>query len=367
MKKAVCILLMMAIFLTCCTIGVSASCTISDELLEQMEAAKDKDIIRVNIWVNSIGMDENQLHHQAMTDAGFKIWEFDKLTSDQMSRYILARRSIESSLEQESCQRFIDSFGLDEEAIHYTVATCINADLTQAQIEEAAAHRLVNAVYFDSQNELPTEAPTEYSPLDGELYKARLKEFYQLDDFSSTPPYTDGLMTYRELYYHHDRDGEIDWALIYCFCNYCSPMEVTAIIGNRVVHSSDWQIPFQTGYGVYDVKNDRFYDAKSLQAVQLDGFSKVTDEINLTAEMAKMEGLIGDFDRDNDISIIDVTLIQRCEVKIRDYPEDDSFYVTDDFGKKARYYSDFNRDDERDVLDATCIQRYLAGLPYPIG
>ena len=91
------------------------------------------------------------------------------------------------------------------------------------------------------------------------------------------------------------------------------------------------------------------------------------DEINLTAEMVKMEGLIGDLDRDDEISIIDVTLIQRCEVKIREYPEDDSFYVTDDFGKKERYYSDFNRDYERDVLDATCIQRYLVGLPYPIG
>lgn len=163
MKKAVCILLTLAVILTCCAVGISARCTISDELQQQMNAISDDETIRVNIWVNSITMDESELHQQAMTNAGFQIWEFDKLTSAQMSRYILERRKIESSLEEQACETFIKKFGLDEGNVHYTIATCINADLTKEQIESAVTYAEVNAVYYDPLTELPTEAPSETS------------------------------------------------------------------------------------------------------------------------------------------------------------------------------------------------------------
>ncbi|MBQ3265413.1 MAG: dockerin type I repeat-containing protein [Ruminococcus sp.] len=198
----------------------------------------------------------------------------------------------------------------------------------------------------------PTEPNQPTEPSQGQLYKERLKAFYNLDDCDYSTG-QDGLVYYKELYYHQDKNGETDWALVNCSCNYGSPMPVTAIIGSRVIETSNWEKPFQTGYGVYDVKNDKFVDAVYTDPAQYDGFTKVTKEV-LTGGR-----LLGDLDGDNDISIIDATIIQRCEAKIRSYPEDDAFYLTADFGATVHYYSDFDRDGERDVTDATKLQRYL--------
>ena len=69
---------------------------------------------------------------------------------------------------------------------------------------------------------------------------------------------------------------------------------------------------------------------------------------------------------------MDVTIIQRCDAEISEYPATDLIdpynNINPYFDKtKLTYYSDFNRDKERDILDATCIQRYLSDLPYQVG
>ena len=343
MKKAVCIILALAVLMTCCAIGVSAKCTISDELRGQMDAAADDVTIRVNIWVNSVTMTEDELHQRAMTDAGFKIWEFDKLTSAQMNQYISARRNIESSLEQESCQRFIESFGLEEESINYTIATCINANLTKAQIEAAMNHSLVNAIYYDSQGELPNVAPTE----SGSSYRSKFEDYCDRQFFGAE------VLRYKELYQHKDKNGETDWVLINGFTNGEYPAPLNAIIGNRVIMLGSCGIPFDSGYGVYDVKNDTFVDAQSAARGGYDGFVKVFDELGGGR-------LIGDLDGDDKLTIIDVTIFQRCEAKIRDYPADDEIKVDDGLWRyPVKYYTDFDRDGKRTILDATRLQRHL--------
>lgn len=344
MKKAVCILLTLAILMICCAVGVSAKCTISDDLRTQMEAAADDSAIRVNIWVNSITMTESELHHQAMTNAGFKIWEFDKLTSAQMAQYISARRSIESSLEQESCQRFIDSFGLEEERINYTIATCINANLTKSQIETAMDHSLVNAIYYDSQEELPTEVPVSSS------YRSKFEDYcdQHFNDFE--------VLRYKELYRHKDKNGETDWVLINGTTNMEYPAPLNTIIGNRVILLGSCGVPFDSGYGVYDVKNDTFVDAQSASRKGYDGFVKVFDELGGGR-------LLGDLDGDDQLTIIDATVMQRCQVGVRDYPTDDEIRVDDGlWSYSAKYYSDFDRDGTRSILDVTKLQRYLIDL-----
>lgn len=341
MKKAVCILLTLAILMICCAVGVSAKCTISDDLRTQMEAAADDSAIRVNIWVNSITMTESELHHQAMTNAGFKIWEFDKLTSAQMAQYISARRSIESSLEQESCQRFIDSFGLEKERINYTIATCINANLTKSQIETAMDHSLVNAIYYDSQEELPTEAPVSSS------YRSKFEDYCD-QHFNDVE-----VLRYKELYRHKDKNGETDWVLINGSTNMEYPAPLNTIIGNRVILLGSCGVPFDSGYGVYDVKNDTFVDASKAARGGYDGFVKVFDELGGGR-------LLGDLDGDNRLTIIDATVIQRCLVGVRDYPTDDEIRVDDGlWSYSAKYYSDFDRDGTRSILDVTKLQRYL--------
>ena len=220
----------------------------------------------------------------------------------------------------------------------------------------------------------PTEAPTE--PKD--LYRERLKERYNLSEFDGDW-YTYQLREYQELYYHRDNNGEIDWALIQCYCNIESPIEMTAIVGNRVLHPGTEHYPFSTTYGIYDVKNDKFIDACTSgstlsEAYNYDGFVRAFDEIagsGMGWSIADHDNAgkgrpLGDIDNDLDLSIVDVTMIQRCEAMIAEYPATDELWLTYDYNGE-HYYSDFNLDGSRDIVDATCIQRYLVGMDYPIG
>lgn len=354
MKRIITLLLAVTVLLVFYSVNASAKCTISDELQAQMNVAKENEPIRVNIWVNSITMDENELHRQAMADAGFKIWEFDKLTSEQMSRYILARRSIETALEEESCQSFIDSFELKEECINYTIATCVNANLTKDQIEKAAAHYKVNAIYYDPQEELPIVDPTEHRPLTSSIAEEKFKNLLHEEYGSNYEDYH-----YQEVYCHYDMNNEIDWVLFEGTIRGLGDLYGNAFVGNRLMTQRNSYKPFFGTMGIYSVKYDNVFDAALVDPDYFDDFEKIYNEIGYGE-------LMGDVDRDNEISVIDVTILQRCEANIRCYPDTDRIEVLDETVLDGvKYYSDFNRDGERDILDATCIQRYLVGLPYP--
>ena len=353
MKKVICILLALAVMMSCCVIGVSAKCTIGETLQAKMDAAAEDESIRVSIWIHPIYVSDDELHRQAMADAGFKIWEFDKLTSAEMSRYITARRAIECAMEDLAREQFIQKYSIPDDCINYHLALCINANLTKAQIAQLATCSEVDCIYYDDCLEMefthPTEAPVTVpteptSSKSPYLYRARFEELYGsgYDRFD-----------YRELYYHTDKNGETDWALVYAFIPAAEPIELVTIVGNRVLYPGTMYMPFDACYGIYDVKEDKFIDAGSADANNYDGFLKVFDQID--------DGrLIGDLDRDGDLSVIDVTILQRCEANISDYPDDDTFSLTFEWGK-SRYYSDFDRDGERSILDVTCLQRYLIG------
>ena len=353
MKKAICILLAVVVMMSCSVIGVSAKCTIGETLQARMDAAAEDESIRVSIWIHPIYVSDDEIHRQAMADAGYKIWEFDKLTSAQMSRYIIARRAIECAMEDLVREQFIEKYSIPEDCINYHLALCINADLTKAQILQLATCSEVDCIYYDDSLDMvfthptevsaivPTEALSSASPY---LYQARFEELYGsgYDRFD-----------YQELYYHTDQNNELDWVLVYGMVPMSGPVDFTTIVGNRVLHPGTMYMPFDACYGIYDVKEDKFIDAGSADAKNYDGFLKVFDEID--------DGrLIGDLDRDGDLSVIDVTILQRCEANMREYPDDDTFSLTFEWGK-SRYYSDFDRDGERSILDVTCLQRYLIG------
>lgn len=161
------------------------------------------------------------------------------------------------------------------------------------------------------------------------------------------------LLNYQELYYHKDANGETDWVLLYATSDMEAPAYLNTIIGNRVIMRSSYGIPFDSGYGVYDVKEDTFVDAGSAANKGYKGFAAVFDKIGGGR-------LLGDLDGDDQLSIVDATIIQRCQVNLRDYPADDEITVDDGLWTySAKYYSDFDRDGVRSILDATAIQRYL--------
>lgn len=171
------------------------------------------------------------------------------------------------------------------------------------------------------------------------------------------------VLDYDELYYHRGDDGELDWVLLYAHGGWPDPWYGMGIIGNRVIVSGTYPV-FTFGMGLYDVKKDAFYDLYAMKDYDhYDGLAEAIDRYGKGK-------LLGDLDGDDSITILDATMIQRCEINAADYSESDRINeseLVDDVFKPIHYYSDFNRDGERNILDATCIQRYLIGAPYPIG
>ncbi|MBQ3266030.1 MAG: hypothetical protein IJJ15_08355 [Ruminococcus sp.] len=169
--------------------------------------------------------------------------------------------------------------------------------------------------------------------------------------------WSDFFYLYDEPYEHRDQSGDADWVLIQAETFIAQDVIYEGIIGNRLVIRPTPSYPFESGYGIYDVKQDIFVSLPCNTESNYDGLTKALDEV-VTGR------LLGDLDGDDRITVVDATIAQRCEAKMRDYPEDDEMLYP--YGKIC-YYSDFNRDGERSVLDATCIQRYLVGAAFPIG
>ena len=196
------------------------------------------------------------------------------------------------------------------------------------------------------------------APFDG-------KEYFCLDsfiDYLGTLPYDElrTIDTYEELYYHYAADGQIDYVLINSKCGPAEMLNSLGIIGNRVLIMGAVN-PFSYGMALYDVKTNKFYDlAKMRNYVDYEGLIEAIDRYGYGR-------LIGDMDKDNELTIIDATIIQRCLAGITEYPEDDTIidnsseYFDPSFSQ-LEYYSDFDRNGNRDILDATATQRYLAGL-----
>lgn len=168
------------------------------------------------------------------------------------------------------------------------------------------------------------------------------------------------LTFYEELFTHRNDAGEADWVLIHAYSDIEEPWVACSVFNHRITVDDGWTAPFNACYGLYDYQEDMFFDLTNDYSLydKYTGLSEVIDRFGPGR-------LSGDIDRDNEISIIDATIIQRCLVEIMPFPEDDELppYSNASFLSYApRYYSDFNRDGERTILDATAIQRHLVGL-----
>ena len=344
MKKAVCILLILAVMMTCCVVGASAKCTIPDTLREQMDAVENGKF-KVHIWLYC-PIDKSAVFQQAIKECGYIGGLPLNMTMEEVNAYRAVYNRIVSEQEAAVADSFIAKLGIAEEDIEYRGKhPYVIAFLTEDQIETAASFSEVEGIYYDPMDDQPTVAPTEPAPAESPyLYQARFEE-----QFGAVPDN----FAYHEMYYHHDQNGETDWVLVRASLPAGSPIELVTIVGNRVLSPGTMFMPFDACYGIYDVKEEKFIDAGSADAKNYDGFMKTFDKVD--------DGrLIGDLDRDGDLSVIDVTILQRCEANIMEYPEDDTFSITFEWGK-TRYYSDFDRDGKRSVLDVTRLQRYLIG------
>ena len=161
--------------------------------------------------------------------------------------------------------------------------------------------------------------------------------------------------SYNELYTHYDGE-QPDWVL--CQARHgiwTSPM-ITWLriggIGGRTVINNNWDHPFMSGYGVYDVNADKFYGLEELtedcfmpkytglSADNYDGLTEALAELNIGY-------VTGDANKDNKVDILDAALIQKVA----------SGKANIDFND--RYVLDINSDNTVDILDASIIQKAL--------
>lgn len=321
------------------------------ELQQVISKADKSEQIPVLVWLNTKEYSVDEISEMVREELGAQ-WFLDNwgmnLSIDAVHEYKSVYNRIASELETAENQAFIKRSGLTEEDIVY-VST--KAPMVQLKADQQTIYRLdempeVQSISYDGSK--PFESPTEaFSPKPSNLYKERFVQEY-VNQYNE-------LLRYSEIYYHYGKSGDLDWVLVSCGLNGESPMIYKAVIGNRFIQHNSYASPFSSGYCVYDVKADEFIDVSYGAATYLD-FTHIFDE-------TVTEGrLLGDLDRDNAITVFDVTIIQRCEAEMRDYPEDDyySLYGYEDAPKK--YYSDFNRDGNRDIFDATAIQRYLVNI-----
>ncbi len=253
----------------------------------------------------------------------------------------------------------------------FVVYFCPNADMPEEMIYSydlsgKGAHYGIISVQDVSMWDCLTPLAIPPQPHAGGVYREAFLAAYPDRDTT--------YLDYEELYTHRDQNGDPDWVLVWA-SNYeyqninCYSFSV---VGNRAYYQYGYcGNPFLTHFGVYDVKQNCFYDpalggSDGFRADNYPDFARVINE-NATVDYNSCGRLLGDLDRDDAISIIDATLIQRCEAELREWPEKDALSLHEAIERYTAvpgYYSDFNCDGARDVLDATCIQRYSARMPY---
>ena len=159
------------------------------------------------------------------------------------------------------------------------------------------------------------------------------------------PPY----YNYTDLYIHN-KDGKAfhpDWVL--CQANYIVP-EPEPIIelkiggaGGRYIMGTSIKDPFEFGYGVYDVKEGKYYGLEEIAA----DYSKYEGLIDALAEN-NIGSLLGDVNGDNEVDIFDAVQIQK-------YASDKA-----ELSEEQESVADVNGDNFVDIIDATEIQKYAA-------
>lgn len=325
---------------------------ISEALRSVMAESDDNAKLEVYI-ILYCGIDKEQIFRQAVKECGYIGGLPLNMTLDEVYEYKAAYNRIIFEQESAVADSFVEKSAIpDEDIVYRGKCAYIIARLNKDQIATISAYDEVQSIdYGEANTDSPTENDQPYElPLG--MYFDRFKEKYETQ--------YDHTAFYRELYYHHNADNEIDWALVRCELNIVEPMPYSSVIGNRVILHDSCSLPFSSGYALYDVKEDKFISAASAEASEYDGFTKAFDD-NVNDGR-----LLGDIDGDGEITVIDATIIQRCDIRIQDFPEDDEIKPWTTWHYAPKYYSDFNRDGERDILDATCVMRYSVGLPYHI-
>ena len=317
MKKALSVVLTFVIILSCVSVTAFAAGTkISESLAQMMEQTSDDQMITVHVWLYS-NIDKEAARRQARKECGYIGGLPLNMTLDEVYAYKAAYNRIVSEQEAAVANSFVEKLGIAEEDIVYLGKhPYVIAALTKGQINEADTYSEVKSIdYVDA----PETEPVNNQADSANLYEDRVKELYPF------------LYNYSELYYHSDTNGDVDWVLITGEEGVVFPEPLYQVVGNRVIIQEQQIVPFGFGMAVYSVAQNKVSPIYDGMLSQYDGLEEAFNEYGCGR-------LIGDIDGDNEISVTDVTFLQRCDIHSREYPESDVIRPYGEVEGALKYY-----------------------------
>ena len=211
--------------------------------------------------------------------------------------------------------------------------------------------------------EPPQEDSTEYAPVTNTEMKRNLYE----DAFTRDLPGWKDICSYEEVYYHYnaepcsDNPYSLDWVLVRTAALVPIDGDRYGVFDDAVIYNEQYD-PFDFGYGVYDCGAGIYYGITEAWDM---GFPDLHDVfINIVKNDAAVNTL-GDADFDGELTIIDVTYIQRFLASMIDLDNSSWWfqYYGCGFGTPLESLADYDDDGDVTILDATRIQRALVGDP----
>ncbi len=172
--------------------------------------------------------------------------------------------------------------------------------------------------------------------------------------------------SYKEIHCEYDENGNVLWVITYC--REPAPPWLVAqyeVLDKIVIIDSP---AGANVYRIYNVAENKWH--YGFKILSEDGQYKNVPQILYEAGVGDV---IGDMDKDREITVKDATFIQKALSDILYFPEKDKVHgysergvVSDTYprngGEVLAYVSDFNRDGNRDIKDATAIQKSAANV-----
>lgn len=187
-------------------------------------------------------------------------------------------------------------------------------------------------------------------------FQAYEQEFLDyLEENGDYPENFDYGYRYTICYSHFENVADVTptWVLIYAHTNIFDGSSYGVF--DEYVLSSGSGMPYDLGYYFYDVLEDKFYQFHEAWE------NGLVDMEELLGVNSVDISILGDIDRNKELSIMDATEIQRGLAGITEFQEDYFFrFSSSEYGGEVSHIADIDRDGSVSIFDATAIQRKLA-------
>lgn len=203
------------------------------------------------------------------------------------------------------------------------------------------------------------------SAIEEEVMAKVQKEFDRIFEESGMVLYEPDCIKIWDYYCHYADENTID----YVYVEWSRALTSNAYTGKRYldycINATNIYRP-TIGLYIYDVENEKVYTFEEAQESAREFLQDFLD--NHRDEIGKYSYhvyICGDMDRNEELNVFDVALLQRALAKIDEFPQHDVLYggAYEPIDPHERYYvSDYNYDGHRDIMDATAIQLKIAQI-----